>query len=100
MKRLLLILSALALSAGCVEPNSVLLLNAQVLDPTCTPTGTQIYAGSVMAGTGNYFVAFEVQSELDNTDITVNGTVVNPGSRNDYVAQFAVLNYVNASSGA
>ncbi len=97
MKRLLLILSSLALAAGCVEPNSILLLNAEVLDDTCTPTGDQIYAGTVMAGTSNYYAAFEVQSELSADDITVNGSIVNPASRNDYVASTAVLDYFNAA---
>ncbi len=31
MKRLLLILPVLALSTGCIDPSSVLLLNAQTL---------------------------------------------------------------------
>ncbi len=100
MKRLLLILPVLALSAGCVEPTSVLLLNAHTLDATCVPTEVQIYAGTVMAGTNNYYVAFDVQSELDPEPITVGGATINPGSRNDYIAQTAVLNYVNASTGA
>jgi hypothetical protein len=99
MKRLLLTLFSLAL-VGCIEPNSILLLNAEHLDNDCSASGTYIYGGTVEAGTSNYYVAFDIQSELDNTDITVNGLVINPGSRNDYIAQVAILNYVNASTGA
>jgi len=97
-----LVALAFLVAAGCApSPQSILLLSNRMLDSKCAPQTLFLTAGSVNAlVTDRYLAAFQIQSEMSPDPVTINGQVVTPGSRNDYIVARKVMHYDQVSGGA
>ncbi len=96
MKRLLIVASVASMVVGCSSPESgVRLLNAHLFDATCEiDTDVSISRGSLdISASTAYNVAFDIESDLTQTETSVGGQVLQPANQNNFFVQEVVYKY-------
>ena len=94
--------AAVLLLAGCsADPLNVIILNARAPGDKCDfkdPTlfvsrGTLDFRPGGGATGAGYFQAFSWENQMQPTEITVNGSTVDPGGGNDFIGDTMVFQY-------